>query len=226
MQARWQNQATEYFTENAFDRNDERPDDRFYERPRFVQHIDDTAIEMVRNTYGRFLTSGMRVLDLMSSWQSHVPPNIRLESLDGLGLNSEELKRNRQLTKHIVQDLNINKVLPYEKNTFDVVLNTVSVEYLTDPISIFREVARVLRPEGHFVVTFSNRWFPHKAVKIWEELHDFERMGLVSEYFMRSGGFTGMNTYSIRGLPRPHDDKYFPDLRFSDPVFAVWGQKR
>ncbi len=225
MQARWQNQATEYFTEDAFDRKDERPDDRFYDRPRFVQHIDDTAIEMVRNTYGRFLTNGMRVLDLMSSWQSHVPPNIRLESLDGLGLNSEELKRNRQLTKHIVQDININKILPYEKNTFDVVLNTVSVEYLTDPISILREVARVLRPEGHFVVTFSNRWFPHKAVKIWEELHDFERMGLVSEYFMRSGGFTGMNTYSIRGLPRPHDDKYFPDLRFSDPVFAVWGQK-
>lgn len=225
MQARWHNQATAYFTEDAFDRKDERPDDRFYETPRFVQHIDDTAIEMVRNTYGRFLTSGMRVLDLMSSWQSHVPPNIRLESLDGLGLNSEELKRNRQLTKHILQDLNINKILPYEKNTFDVVLNTVSVEYLTDPITIFGEVARVLRPGGHFVVTFSNRWFTPKVVKIWEELHDFERMGLVSEYFMRSGAFTGMNTYSIRGLPRPHNDKYYPDLRFSDPVFAVWGQK-
>ena len=226
MQARWQNQATDYFAENAFARKDERPDERFYDSPRFVQHIDDTAIEMVRNTYGRFLTGGMRVLDLMSSWQSHVPTNVPLESLTGLGLNMEELKRNRQLTDVTVQDLNVNKVLPYPNDTFDAVLNTVSVEYLTDPIAIFKEVARVLRPGGHFIVTFSNRWFPPKAIKIWEELHDFERMGLVSEYFMRSDGFTSLHTYSIRGLPRPHRDKYYPDLLYSDPVYAVWGQKK
>ena len=225
MQARWKSKATDYFTLDAFDRKDERPDDRFYEKPRLIQHIDDTAIEMVRNTYGRFLNRGMRVLDLMSSWQSHIPPNIQLERLDGLGLNSEELKRNRQLSDYVVQDLNRNKTLPYENNAFDVVLNTMSVEYLTDPIAIFREVARVLRPGGQFVVTFSNRWFPPKAIRVWEELHDFERMGLVSEYFMRSGGFTDINTYSIRGLPRPHDDKYFPEFRYSDPIYAVWGQK-
>ena len=144
----------------------------------------------------------------------------------GLGLNMEELKRNRQLTDFTVQDLNVNKILPYANDTFDAVLNTVSVEYLTDPIAIFKEVARVLRPGGHFIVTFSNRWFPPKAVKIWEELHDFERMGLVSEYFMRSDGFTNLHTYSIRGLPRPHKDKYYPDLLYSDPVYAVWGQKK
>jgi SAM-dependent methyltransferase/FKBP-type peptidyl-prolyl cis-trans isomerase 2 len=226
MQARWQNQATDYFAENAFVRKDEQPDERFYDSPRFVQHIDDTAIEMVRNTYGRFLTGGMRVLDLMSSWQSHVPTNVALESLTGLGLNMEELKRNRQLTDVTVQDLNVNKVLPYPNDTFDAVLNTVSVEYLTDPIAIFKEVARVLRPGGHFIVTFSNRWFPPKAIKIWEELHDFERMGLVSEYFIRSGGFANLHTYSIRGLPRPHKDKYYPDLLYSDPIYAVWGQKK
>ena len=226
MQARWQNQATDYFAENAFDRKDERPDERFYDSPRFVQHIDDTAIEMVRNTYGRFLAGGMRVLDLMSSWQSHVPMNVSLESLVGLGLNKEELKRNSQLTDFTVQDLNVNKILPYAIDTFDAVLNTVSVEYLTDPIAIFKDVARVLRPGGHFIVTFSNRWFPPKAVKIWEELHDFERMGLVLEYFMQSGGFTNLHTYSIRGLPRPHKDKYYPDLLYSDPVYAVWGQKK
>ncbi len=226
MQTRWQNQATDYFTENAFDRKDERPDERFYDSPRFVQHVDDTAIEMVRNTYGRFLSGGMRVLDLMSSWQSHVPTNVPLESLTGLGLNVEELKRNRQLTDFTVQDLNLNKILPYANDTFDAVLNTVSVEYLTDPVAIFKEVARVLRPKGYLIVTFSNRWFPPKAIKIWEELHDFERMGLVSEYFMRSGGFTNLHTYSIRGLPRPHKDKYYPDLLYSDPVYAVWGQKQ
>ena len=226
MQARWQNHATDYFAEDAFARKDERPDETFYSSPRFVQHIDDTAIEMVRNTYGRFLTGGMRVLDLMSSWQSHVPTNVQLKSLTGLGLNMDELKRNRQLTNITVQDLNVNKTLPYPNDTYDAVLNTVSVEYLTDPIAIFKEVARVLHPGGHFVVTFSNRWFPPKAIKIWEELHDFERMGLVAEYFLQSGGFANVQTYSIRCLPRPHNDKYYPDLLHSDPVYAVWGQKK
>lgn len=226
MQARWREQATDFFAGNPFERQDEQPDDKFYERPRFVQHIDDTAIEMVRNTYGRFLTDGMRVLDLMSSWQSHFPTAVTPSRLAGLGLNAEELKGNSQLTDFAVQDINVDKVLPYESEAFDAVLNTVSVEYLTDPLAIFKEVARVLRPGGHFVVTFSNRWFPTKAIRIWQELHDFERMGLVSEYFLRSGGFTDLHTYSVRGLPRPHTDKYYPDLPFSDPVYAVWGQKR
>ena len=225
MQARWHNQETDYFNGHAFDRRDERPDTSFYETPRYVQHIDDTAIEMVRNTYGRFLASGMDVLDLMSSWQSHVPANLHLKSLTGLGLNTEELKRNKQLTEFTVQDINRTKTLPYATSSFDAVLNTVSVEYLTDPDVTFKEVARILRPGGYFIITFSNRWFPPKAIKIWEELHDFERMGLVLEYFMRSGGFTNLQTYSIRGLPRPHTDKYYPDLRFSDPIYAVWGQK-
>ena len=225
MQARWQEGATEFFTENAFDRKDERADEIFYQSPRLIQHIDDTAIEMVRNTYGRFLDDGMRVLDLMSSWQSHVPTTVQLERLSGLGLNSEELKKNNQLTEFTVQNLNTRKVLPYPSDSFDTVLNTASVEYLTDPISVFRETARVLRPGGHFIVTFSNRWFAPKSISIWEELHEFERMGLVLEYFLRSGDFTNLNTYSIRGLPRPHSDKYFPDLWYSDPVYAVWGQK-
>ena len=162
MQARWQEGATEFFTENAFDRKDERADEIFYQSPRLIQHIDDTAIEMVRNTYGRFLDDGMRVLDLMSSWQSHVPTTVQLERLSGLGLNSEELKKNNQLTEFTVQNLNTRKVLPYPSDSFDTVLNTASVEYLTDPISVFRETARVLRPGGHFIVTFSNRWFASK----------------------------------------------------------------
>ena len=90
----------------------------------------------------------------------------------------------------------------------------------------FQRGIRVLRPDGYFIVTFSNRWFPTKAIKIWQELHEFERMGLVLEYFLRSGGFKDLQTYSMRGLPRPHDDKYFPELLYSDPVYAVWGKKK
>ena len=225
MQARWQMQQTDYFSSDDFGRDDDQPDAQFYRKPRYVHHIDDTARDMVRNTYGRFLADGMQVLDLMSSWQSHIPADLHLGRLVGLGLNKDELKRNSQLSDFLVYDLNANAKLPFESDIFDAVVCTVSVEYLIDPIAVFEEVVRILRPDGYFIVTFSNRWFPTKAIKIWQELHEFERMGMVLEYFMRSGGFKNLQTYSIRGLPRPHDDKYFPDLLFSDPVYAVWGQK-
>jgi FKBP-type peptidyl-prolyl cis-trans isomerase 2 len=226
MQARWQEQQTDYFSGGAFERDDERPDAKFYQNPRLVQHIDETAREMVRNTYGRFLTDGMHVLDLMSSWQSHIPARLHLDRIVGLGLNTDELKKNSQLSEFMVHDLNANTTLPFDSSTFDAVVNTASVEYLTDPLAVFREVFRILRPQGYFIVTFSNRWFPTKSINLWQELHEFERMGMVLECFLRAGGFKDLQTYSIRGLPRPHDDKYFPELLFSDPVYAVWGRKQ
>jgi hypothetical protein len=226
MQARWQNNQTDYFCDDAFSRNDDTPDSKFYTQPRWTQHIDDTAIEMVRNTYDRFLDDGMHVLDLMSSWQSHLPQKTKLAECVGLGLNEKELRRNPQLLDYRVHDLNAKPTLPFESDHFDVIVNTVSIEYLTDPLEIFSEIARVLKPDGYFATTFSNRWFPTKAIKIWKDIHEFERMGLVLEYFIRSGRFKDLHTYSIRGLPRPREDRYYPDLRFSDPIYAVWGRKK
>jgi FKBP-type peptidyl-prolyl cis-trans isomerase 2/SAM-dependent methyltransferase len=225
MQARWQGQQTDFLSAEALARDDETSDTLFYSEPRLVQHIDDTAIEMIKNTYGRFLKNDMEVLDLMSSWQSHLPKNLSLGRMAGLGLNGLELKKNARLSEQVIQDLNLNPVLPFESGSFDAVVCTVSVEYLTNPLAIFEEVSRVLRTDGYFIVTFSNRWFPTKAIRIWKELHEFERMGMVSEYFLGSGGYKNLQTYSFRGLPRPHDDRYFPDLMYSDPVYAVWGQK-
>ena len=226
LQARWQGSQSDYFSPGAFTRDDEIPDALFYGKPRYVQHIDTTAIEMVKNTYGRFLEDDMQVLDLMSSWQSHLPENLNFKGVVGLGLNENELRKNSRLTETVVQDLNLKSKMPFESNSFDAVVCSVSVEYLVDPLAVFAEVARILRPDGYFILTFSNRWFPTKAINIWKELHEFERMGLVLEYFIRSGGFKNLQTYSIRGLPRPHDDKYFPDLWYSDPIYAVWGQKK
>lgn len=226
MQARWQQQQTDFSSSSAFSRRDAAPDTQFYTKPRLVQHLDDTALKIVTDTYGRFLTEGMEVLDLMSSWQSHVPRGVALKRLAGLGLNNEELRKNSQLTEFTLQNLNQDPILPYADESFHTVLNTASVEYLTDPMAIFHEVARVLKPGGVFAVTFSNRWFPPKAIRLWEELHEFERMGLVLEYFLKSGQFNGLHTYSMRGLPRPLGDKYFPEQIYSDPVYAVWGEKK
>jgi SAM-dependent methyltransferase len=171
------------------------------------------------------LWPGMRVLDLMSSWQSHLPATLNPLEVVGLGLNEAELRQNPQLTGYVVHDLNQEPGLPFPSVSFDAVICTVSVEYLTRPWEVFAEIKRLLKPNGLLVLTFSNRWFPPKVVKIWTELLDFERLGLVLEYFQRTGDFVDLKTFSARGWPRPEDDKYYPQVRVADPVFAIWGRR-
>lgn len=225
MQTRWENIPTDFFSDRPFHRKDNSPDPIFYETPRLVQHIDDNAIQAIRNLYGQLLKSGMSVLDLMSSWQSHIPSNLSFKKLVGLGLNKEELDKNEILDNRVIHDLNTDLILPFKDNEYDAVICTNSIEYLIYPDAIFDELVRVLRPDGLIIVIFSNRWFPPKVIRIWEELHEYERMGLILEYFQKSGKFKNLKTWSVRGLPRPMDDKYFPEKRYSDPVYAVWGRK-
>ncbi|MFC1856488.1 class I SAM-dependent methyltransferase [Thermodesulfobacteriota bacterium] len=226
MQARWEDRPTEFLIDDSFRRTDNSPDPVFYNRPRLVQHIDDTAIQVVEDLYGRLLKNGQRVLDLMSSWQSHIPSKLRLEKLTGLGLNREELDKNEILDDRVVHDLNENPAFPFGTGEYDAVICTVSVEYLIHPETVFNEIGRVLRPGGLLIVIFSNRWFPPKVIQIWEELHEFERMGLVLEYIQKTEKFKDLETYSVRGLPMPWDDKYFSEKRYSDPIYAVWGRKK
>jgi SAM-dependent methyltransferase len=211
--------------EHPFARLDERGDSLFYSQPRLVQHIDATAISQITGIYSDFLTNGMRVLDLMSSWVSHLPDDRDL-AVTGLGMNEDELARNPQLVQGVRHDLNDDPRLPFPDNHFDAVVCTVSIEYLTDPASVMRETARILKPGGPFIVTFSDRWFPTKVIGIWNELHPFERMALVLEYFHMAGNFHELATASVRGFPRPADDKYADRLSLSDPVFAVSGRSR
>jgi SAM-dependent methyltransferase len=226
MQAREPQKPTDFFSDNPFARADAQFDARFYEKPRLVNHIDDRADAIIRELYGRLLKPGSRVMDLMSSWNSHLPDSLELSKLTGLGLNREELAKNPRLTDYVVHDLNGNHVLPFGDREFEAVICTVSVEYLIHPEEIFQEVARVLKPGGLFIHTFSNRWFPPKVVRIWTEVMEWERPGLVLEYFLQSGAYDHLQTFSARGWPRPVTDRYFPQVLISDPVYAVWGQTR
>jgi SAM-dependent methyltransferase len=226
MQARWNEVPTDFFTYGAFHRKDDRTDALFYEKPRLVTHIDRKAISLITGIYKMLLRGRANVLDLMSSYKSHLPDDITFNSVAGLGMNGQELLLNDRLTSRVIHDLNKNPELPFRNEEFDAVICTVSVEYLTKPFKVFEDVARVLKQGGIFIVTFSQRWFPPKAIEIWEKIHEFERMGLVLEYFMRSGMFHDLNTYSMRGLTRPEDDRYYPDFLVSDPVFGVWGIKK
>jgi FKBP-type peptidyl-prolyl cis-trans isomerase 2 len=225
MQVRSNGSPTDFFSDNPFVRSDEHDDRLFYEKPRLVTHTDSKAIETISTLYGDILKPEMQVLDLMSSWRSHVPESIHLKSLVGLGLNKEEMGKNPQLTNHVVHDLNIHPSLPFDDQAFDAVICSVSVEYMTRPFEVFRDVARILKPGGIFIHTFSNRWFPPKAIHLWQELSEFERMGLVLEYFLDSGAYRNLETFSARGWPRPETDRHYPEIMTADPVYAVWGQK-
>ncbi|MCO6412416.1 MAG: class I SAM-dependent methyltransferase, partial [Thiogranum sp.] len=212
--------------DDAFARDDTSADSEFYRQPRLVSHIDTCASDVIGELYRQWIRGDSRVLDLMASWDSHLPDALAIARLTGLGLNADELAHNKRLDDYVIQDLNRETRLPFDDGGFDAVICTVSIEYLVRPLEVFAEVARVLKPGGRFIVTFSNRWFPPKAIRIWQVLHDYERMGLVLEYFLDGGLFAELETWSLRGLPRPKDDKYADRLANADPVYAVCGTRQ
>lgn len=145
------------FKPHFFDREDASADELFYAAPRLLVHIDDDAIEAARRLYAELLPKGGAILDLMSSFRSHMPAELDWTRLAGVGLNEVELRENEQLTEHKVKDLNADPVLPYGDSVFDGAVVTVSVQYMTKPVEIFRDVGRVLRAGAPFIVTYSNR---------------------------------------------------------------------
>ena len=223
MQARYADNPIIFDREKAFRRSDPENDRMFYAAPRMVSHIDSQASEQLASVIDRFLKPGCRVLDLMASVDSHLPANHGLE-VTGLGMNSEEMAANPDLSKYIVHDLNDDPVLPFPDRSFEVVLCNLSIEYLTNPEEVIRETARVLKPSGTLLVSFSNRWFPPKVTRMWTELHEFERMGFVLQLCWPF--YTGLQTFSYRNWPRPSTDKHFPELTASDPLYVVTGEAR
>ena len=237
-----------------FFRQDEADDGEFYKMPRMVVHIDEQAIETVRQLYNEVFSpivarsayqaapasetdadeSGLSVfLDLMSSWRSHWPfpktpkqgkadtespeidsgqPEVRLV---GLGLNEFEMRQNPELDACALHDINEDPVLPFDEESFDGVVNTVSVQYMTRPVELFRDVYRVLRPGCSFVVVFSNRMFPTKAVNAWTARNDLQRMDLVAAYFYDAGNYEDIKGTCRNPGRRPGED----------PIYVVMARK-
>lgn len=197
-------------------------DHEFYSMPRKVAHVDSRARINMEKIYAALLPGRTRLLDLMAGWQSHLPAGVRAT---GLGMNAEEMHDNPALQDAVVHDLNADPTLPFADGSFDAVICSLSVEYLTRPVDVLRDVARVLVPGGLAVLVFSHRWFPDQAVRVWTEMHEFERAGMVVEMFRQTGAFEHLQSLSVRGWPRPLDarDRYYPMIQHSDPVHAVWG---
>ena len=195
----------------AFAKADPSPDTAFYASPRMVAHVDEGAIGAIGRLYAELVPEGARVLDLMSSRYSHLPEGLVLSEVVGHGMNAAEMATNPQLTRHFVQDLNADPSLPLEADGFDAALCCVSVQYLARPVAVFAEVARVLRAGAPFVVTWSNRCFPTKAVAIWQSLPP----GGQAAYVVAAMREAGMEA-SPREVVAPGQGR--------DPLWAVVGR--
>ena len=203
------------FQDYFFNRIDEGNDALFYGEPRLVVHIDDVAIEQIGRIFEEFLPANGVILDLMSSWRSHLPADFVKARMVGLGLNAVEMRENPQLDDFVVHDVNKEPLLPFDDARFDGVILTVSVQYLTRPVEVFRDVCRILRPGCPLVITFSNRMFPTKAVRIWQGCSDEQRMTLVKLYLQKAGGYAGIRAEDRSPLPKGA----------SDPVYVVTARR-
>lgn len=200
------------FPAGFFDRQDADDDAGFYVMPRFVVHIDAPTIAALTQAYRELLPPGGAVLDLMSSWVSHLPDEMQFAQVSGLGMNARELESNPRLGHSIVQDLNRQPELPFADASFDAVTNAVSLQYLTQPVAVFRSCARVLRPGGVHVVALSHRCFPTKAIRAWHMFPPEQTVHIVRAYFQRAGGYDAPSVWN----------RSPPD---ADPLWIIWARR-
>ncbi len=178
---------------------DDTDDQFFYDYPRFVTHVDEGFIQQLTDLYSQRLQSNTRIFDMMSSWVSHLPPEMEFTHVEGHGLNAEELSRNPRLNNYFVQNLNENPKLPLKDQEFDAVLNCVSIQYLQYPEAVFSEIYRILKPGGIAIISFSNRMFFQKAIQVWRENSEATRVELVKHYFNSVKGFSPTEVIIHRG---------------------------
>ncbi|KAL3422880.1 hypothetical protein PVAG01_04627 [Phlyctema vagabunda] len=197
------------YSSEHFNRDDERDDAEWYSQPRFVQHIGDSAVETLRAYYSTQIQESDRVLDLCSSWTSHLPTDFRPKSVTGYGMNDAEMRANRHLTSYHVKDLNKAPSLSEIGDAeVDVVICSVSVDYLTQPLHVFREIGRCLKKGGTAHMAFSNRCFPTKVIRLWLRMSDEERRRWIGGYFWESGLFVDVEEVILQKGGLSYDPMY------------------
>ena len=208
---------------SLFSRLDKTSDSLFYSDPRFVEHVDENAVQrMTEYISDSALQPGDSVLDLCSSWTSHIRSDaidkLALKRISGLGMNEKELTSNSALTEWTVCDLNQSPKLPYKDGSFSVVFCQLSIDYLTKPLEVVREVGRVLQPGGRFHVIFSNRLFIQKAVAVWTGADDIDHAYTVGCYLHFSNA--GFEAIKAQDLSSRKGNKIV-----GDPLYVVSATK-
>ncbi|MEB3357574.1 MAG: class I SAM-dependent methyltransferase [Synechococcales bacterium] len=202
---------------------DESDDALFYDFPRFVTHVDESFIQQLTDLYRDRLQPQTRIFDMMSSWVSHLPEDLTFEHVEGHGMNAEELARNPRLDHYFVQNLNQNPQLPLPDESFDAVLNAVSVQYLQYPDQVLAEIQRILKPGGICIISFSNRMFYQKAIQAWRDGSEAGRVALVKRYFQSTPGFEPPEV--ISRSPSVPSFLQMLGMPGGDPFYAVLATK-
>ncbi|GAX29513.1 hypothetical protein FisN_36Hu007 [Fistulifera solaris] len=208
------------FKQEDFFRSDSNDDGYFYTVPKLVYHIDEPAVAALTQYYRNNIPKGSRILDICSSWVSHYPLEFpkTMKTICATGINALELQYNDQLTGgYKAKDLNLDPVLPYPDESFDVVTCVVSIDYMVDPIAVLKECRRVLRPGGKVIISQSNRCFPSKAIAMWLNMNDRQHLELINGYFQYAGGFKPRKVFDITAT--------VPNNSYRDPMFIVEAEK-
>ncbi|WP_320667843.1 methyltransferase domain-containing protein [Prochlorococcus sp. MIT 1307] len=196
-------------------KEDNNDDSFFYAQPRFVHHLDETFRSLLTNLYAEQISQDSVVLDLMSSWVSHLPQGIKYKRVIGHGLNRIELEKNNRLDSFWLQDLNRDQKLPLDDSSIDVCLMVAAWQYLQYPEEVAVEIRRILSPQGKLIVSFSNRAFWTKAPLVWKEGSSSDHINYVSDVLI-SNSWTSVDVvikesksngiFSILGM---HNDPFF-----------------
>lgn len=159
----------------------------FYSEPRYVHHLDAGFRSRLTQLYRERIPPCAQVLDLMSSWVSHLPEDVSYDTVVGHGLNAEELAANPRLDRHWVQNLNRDQLLPLNDASFDCTLIVAGWQYLQQPEAIAAELLRISRPAGQVLVSFSNRMFFSKAPVVWTDGSDRDHISYVAGVLTAQG---------------------------------------
>ncbi|MCU7837008.1 MAG: class I SAM-dependent methyltransferase [gamma proteobacterium symbiont of Taylorina sp.] len=218
---------TEFFQEGMpFLRKIEDDDSIFYAAIETKPSVDQAALDQLKQFYTEKIQDNSKVLDFMCGSASHLPDKLQYLNVTGLGLNKSDLKANLNLDRTIIHDVNNNPQLPFENNEFDAIICSFSVEYITQPQKVFQQLARILKPGGLLIISFSEHYFKKKVISLWEDVHSFERMGIVLEYFRQCSEFENLNSESIRGLIKYNEDPFISKNVYSCPLFIISGNKK
>ena len=195
-------------------------DCEFYAKPKFVYHLDSNFRKNLSKLYEDEITENSSILDLMSSWDSYLPKNIKYKKVIGHGLNKDELDRNKAFDNYWIQNFNTNQNIPLETETIDFCLMVAAWQYLQYPEKIAEEIARILNNKGKIIISFSNRAFWHKAPNIWTYSTEEERIDYVRKILI-SNGF-----YEPKVIKKFTDGNSFLPFMTNDPFYCIISEKK
>ena len=199
------------------DKSDISDDEIFYQQPRFVHHLSDSFRTRLTTLYSEYLLNHHIILDLMSSWVSHLPTNIRYKKVIGHGMNEAELSSNERLDRFFVQNLNKKQNMPIEDSSVDVGLIVAGWQYLQYPEKVSLELSRVIKSDSLLIISFTNRAFWTKAPNIWTYSSEEKRIEYVTSVLTSNG-------WRIEKIlnEKTQDKKLFGFYSSeSDPFFSV-----